>query len=81
MITEILTTKFEVPAEEVTRGTVFDDLAMDSLALLEMSLLLEKRLGVSIEEGTLTSEQTIEEATEAIEALGASADPARSTAA
>ncbi|MFF4040827.1 phosphopantetheine-binding protein [Streptomyces sp. NPDC001816] len=73
MIIEILTGKFDIPAEDVSRTTVFDDLAVDSLALLEMSLLLEKRLGVSIAEGVLTSQQSIDEAAHAVEALGAPA--------
>ncbi|AKZ56974.1 Acyl carrier protein [Streptomyces ambofaciens ATCC 23877] len=73
MIIEILTGKFEIPQEEVARSTVFEDLAVDSLALLEMSLLLEKRLGVSIAEGVLTSQQSIDEAARAVEALGAPA--------
>lgn len=71
MIIEILTGKFEIPAEEVALGTVFEDLAVDSLALLEMSLILEKRLGVSIEEGVLTSQQTVDEAARVVESLGA----------
>ncbi|MFG1666265.1 phosphopantetheine-binding protein [Streptomyces sp. Y7] len=73
MIIEILTGKFEIPQEEVAQSTVFEDLAVDSLALLEMSLLLEKRLGVSIAEGVLTSQQSIDEAARAVEALGAPA--------
>ncbi|CAL9304272.1 MULTISPECIES: phosphopantetheine-binding protein [Streptomyces] len=73
MIIEILTGKFEIPQEEVARSTVFEDLAVDSLALLEMSLLLEKRLGVSIAEGVLTSQQSIDEAARAVEALSAPA--------
>ncbi|MFD8009705.1 acyl carrier protein [Streptomyces sp. NPDC058955] len=71
MIIEILTGKFEVPEEEVTQGTVLEDIAVDSLALLEMALILEKRLGVSIEEGVLRSQQTIDEAARAVEGLGA----------
>ncbi|MFD9269750.1 acyl carrier protein [Streptomyces goshikiensis] len=73
MIIEILTGKFEIPAEEVSQGTVFEELAVDSLALLEMSLILEKRLGVSIEEGVLTGRQTIEEAARVVEGLNAPA--------
>jgi acyl carrier protein len=73
MIIDILTGKFEIPAEEVSRGTVFEDLAVDSLALLEMSLILEKRLGVSIEEGVLTAQQSIDEAARVVESLGATA--------
>ena len=70
---EILTGKCEIPQEEVAQGTVFEDLAVDSLALLEMSLLLEKRLGVSIAEGVLNAQQTIDEAARAVEARGAPA--------
>lgn len=78
MIIEILTGKFEIPAEDVSQGTVFEDLSVDSLALLEMSLILEKRLGVPIAEGVLSAEQTIDEAARAVERLGArtAADPA-----
>jgi acyl carrier protein len=80
MIIEILTGKFEIPQEDVSQGTVFEDLAVDSLALLEMSLILEKRLGVSIEEGVLTAQQSIDEAAHVVESLGATAS-AGSTAA
>ncbi|MEY9992956.1 acyl carrier protein [Streptomyces sp. V4I8] len=73
MIVEILTGKFDIPQEEVAQSTVFEDLAVDSLALLEVSLLLEKRLGVSIAEGVLNAQQSVDEAARAVEALGAPA--------
>ncbi|MGW5782402.1 phosphopantetheine-binding protein [Streptomyces sp. NPDC003757] len=69
MIIEILTGKFDVPSEEVTPSTVLEDVEVDSLALLELSLLLEKRLGISINEGTLSSAQTVEEAAHVIARL------------
>ncbi|MYR03356.1 MULTISPECIES: phosphopantetheine-binding protein [unclassified Streptomyces] len=69
MIIDILTGKFEVPSEEVTPGTVLEDVEVDSLALLELSLILEKRLGISIDEGTLRSTQTVEEAADVIACL------------
>ena len=47
--------------------------AKDSLALLEMSLLQQKRLGVSIAEGVLNAQQSVDEAARAVEALGAPA--------
>ncbi|MFK0201150.1 acyl carrier protein [Streptomyces lavendulae] len=72
MIIEILTGKFEIPAEEVSQGTHFEELSVDSLALLEMSLILENRLGVSIEEGVLRAQQTIDEAARVVEGLAAS---------
>ncbi|MET9363223.1 acyl carrier protein [Streptomyces sp. NPDC006632] len=72
-IVQILTEKFEIPAEDATPQTVFDDLGVDSLALLEMSLILEKRLGISIAEGVLESGQTIQQAAGALDVLGAAA--------
>ncbi|MEU2656380.1 acyl carrier protein [Streptomyces sp. NPDC007325] len=69
MIIEILTGKFDVPAEDVTQTTVLEDVEVDSLALLEISLILEKRLGVSIEEGVLNSRQTVEQAADVIARL------------
>lgn len=69
MIIEILTGKFDVPAEDVTQATVLEDVEVDSLALLEISLILEKRLGVSIEEGVLNSRQTVEQAADVIARL------------
>jgi acyl carrier protein len=76
MIIEILTGKFDVPSEEVTPGTVLEDVEVDSLALLELSLLLEKRLGISIDEGTLSSAQTVEEAADVITRLDGTAPAA-----
>ncbi|MFG2919332.1 acyl carrier protein [Kitasatospora sp. NPDC048298] len=73
MIIEILTTKYQVPAEEVSPEVAFDELAVDSLTLLEMSLILEKRLGVAIQEGALEAGQTVGEAAEMISSLGAAA--------
>uniref|UniRef100_A0AAU2JP48 Acyl carrier protein n=1 Tax=Streptomyces sp. NBC_00049 TaxID=2903617 RepID=A0AAU2JP48_9ACTN len=69
LIAEILTEKFEVPAEDVTPDRILEDLAVDSLALLEMSLILEKRLGVSIAEGVIHSRQTVGEAAEVVGSL------------
>ncbi|MFE4973489.1 acyl carrier protein [Kitasatospora sp. NPDC056651] len=71
MIIEILTTKYQVPADEVSPEVVFDELSVDSLTLLEMSLILEKRLGISISEGVLDAGQTVGEAAETISSLGA----------
>lgn len=68
-ILEILLTKYDVPADELSESTVFEDVAIDSLALLEMALMLEKRLGIPIAEGTLGGHQTIAQAGAAVGAL------------
>ncbi len=69
LIIEILADKFGIAPEDVSPSTLFDDLAVDSLALLEMALVLEKRLGVAIPEGMLKGQQSIEEAAQAVDAL------------
>ncbi|GAA0950268.1 hypothetical protein GCM10009554_49930 [Kribbella koreensis] len=68
-ILDILITKYDVPADELTESTVFEDVAIDSLALLEMALMLEKKLGIPIAEGTLGGHQTIAQAGAAVGAL------------
>lgn len=71
MIAEILTGKFDVLPEDVTNEAVLEDLDLDSLALVELSLILEQRLGISIGDGTLNSRQTIDQAAGAIGSLTA----------
>ncbi|NEA35920.1 phosphopantetheine-binding protein [Streptomyces sp. SID13031] len=72
-IIEILITKYDVPADEVSESTIFEDIAIDSLALLELALMLEKQLGVLIAEGVLGGHQTIAQAGAAVGALLAQA--------
>jgi acyl carrier protein len=71
MIAEILTGRFDVLPEDVTNEAVLEDLDLDSLALVELSLILEQRLGISIGDGTLNSRQTIDQAAGAIDSLTA----------
>ncbi|MBG0716540.1 hypothetical protein G3N18_00300 [Microbacterium sp. 2C] len=64
----ILTDKFGVPAEETTNGAVtLDELGLDSLALVELLLDLQKKLHVSIEQGIILPEHTLDETVALIE--------------
>ncbi|MGO2092072.1 MAG: phosphopantetheine-binding protein [Microbacterium gubbeenense] len=64
----ILTDKFGVPAEETTNGAVtLDELGLDSLALVELLLDLQKRLHVSIEQGIILPEHALDETVALIE--------------
>ncbi|MGP5390288.1 acyl carrier protein [Glutamicibacter arilaitensis] len=64
----ILTDKFGVPADETTNGGVtLDELGLDSLALVEMLLDLKKKLDVSIEQGVILPEHTLDETVALIE--------------
>jgi acyl carrier protein len=58
----ILTDKFGVPTDETENGAAtLDGLGLDSLALVELLLDLQKSLNVSIEQGIILPEHTIDE--------------------
>ncbi|MFV0372553.1 MULTISPECIES: phosphopantetheine-binding protein [Micrococcales] len=58
----ILTDKFGVPADETANGAAtLDELGLDSLALVELLLDLQKKLDVSIEQGVILPEHTLDD--------------------
>ncbi|MBD2784463.1 hypothetical protein ID858_12235 [Xenorhabdus sp. DI] len=60
-IKTLLTDKYYVPAEKVFHNIIYDDLELDSLVLLEISVLLEKEFSLSIPDGLVSSSMSIEE--------------------
>ncbi|MEU9362958.1 phosphopantetheine-binding protein [Streptomyces sp. NPDC048301] len=71
-LVDTLTSKFDLPLDQATPQTSLGESAVDSLALLELSLILEEQLGFSIPEGALHTSQSLQEAAEALETLHAS---------
>lgn len=65
-IKELLVDKYYVTAEKVTGSVVYDDLELDSLVLLEISVTLEKEFGLKISDGLVSSEMTIEHSVKTI---------------
>lgn len=57
----LLEEKFGIDPQLIAEETVLDSLDLDSLALVELFLLIQKRLGVVIEIGDVTSEDTVGE--------------------
>jgi acyl carrier protein len=49
---EILTTQFEVQPDEIRPDVTFEDLELDSLFMVELSLIVQKELGVQIADNT-----------------------------
>ncbi|SFW70683.1 phosphopantetheine-binding protein [Amycolatopsis australiensis] len=66
-IRTLLVEKLRVKPEALASDVTFEDLSFDSLVLIELSLLLEKRFGVRLAEGELTGEHTIAGAAELVE--------------
>ncbi|MER8187621.1 acyl carrier protein [Kitasatospora sp. NPDC094015] len=56
---EILVSKLKVSPEQVTPEATKEDVELDSLAVVELSLVLEKELGVEISDDELLDAETI----------------------
>jgi acyl carrier protein len=55
----LLVASFGVAAKEVREGVTFAALDVDSLALVEFALMVQKEFGVEIDEDELTAELTV----------------------
>jgi len=63
----LLVASFGVAATEVEEDVTFAALDVDSLALVEFSLMVEKEFGVPIDEDELTAEYTVRDVVDLIE--------------
>lgn len=50
-----------------TEDTAFDSVGLDSLAMLEVALAIEKDLGVSVDEGQVAETRTVGELVELVQ--------------
>lgn len=60
-IVDLLVNKYFVDNESVSGSSVYDDLELDSLVLLEISVSLEKDFDLTIPDGLVTSDMTIDQ--------------------
>jgi acyl carrier protein len=65
-LVDLLVTRFEVDRAEIKPGITFEDLDMDSLFMVELLLVVQTDLGISIDEDTASPRDTIERAAELI---------------
>lgn len=70
-IATVLTTTLGRPAESVAPDTALDDLHLDSLALVELSVSLTERLGVQI--AGVDRSQTLAELSDQVDRMVAAA--------
>lgn len=56
---EILVNKLKVTPEQITLKATLEDIELDSLAVVELSLVLETELGVSISDDELLEAETV----------------------
>ncbi len=58
----ILTEDFDIPADEISRDATFEDLGMDSLDVVDLTLAVEERTGVKLEDEELEDVKTVGDA-------------------
>ena len=59
---ELLSEEFGVEAEEVTPDATFEALGLDSLDVVELTLVLEEKTGVKLEDEELEDVRTVQDA-------------------
>jgi acyl carrier protein len=64
----ILTETFGVPAGDVSADATFEALGLDSLDVVELTLVIEEELGVKIEDEELEDVRTVGDAAAKVEA-------------
>lgn len=65
-LTEILTGTFGVPEDEISRDASFEALGLDSLDLVELTLVVEQETGVAIPDEALEDIETVGDAADRI---------------
>ncbi|MDN3297062.1 phosphopantetheine-binding protein [Streptomyces ficellus] len=67
----ILVERFGVTAEEATPEATFEQLDLDSLALVEFTLTVQSDLSVEVSDTELSPQQTLAEVASLVESKGA----------
>ncbi|WP_166661998.1 acyl carrier protein [Streptomyces sp. BK208] len=66
LLAQILEQKFGVPRDKVALGTNLEEIGLDSLALIEVSLTLGKRLGRQLPTEDMDSSGTVSKLVELV---------------
>jgi len=66
-VTALLVASFGVETQEIQPDVTFAELDVDSLALVEFALMIEKEFGVEVGEDELTGESTVRDVVALIE--------------
>ena len=70
----VLVNYFGIEADEVLPEATFAELDLDSLAIVELALVIEKEFGVAIREDEVTPKATVTDALQLLGAKGITAD-------
>ncbi|MEV4741579.1 acyl carrier protein [Streptomyces sp. NPDC049555] len=62
-LTDVLTSTFRVPAQEVTPEATLDDLGLDSIGVVELFMTLQDTYGVTLDDTHATPDMTVRDVT------------------
>ena len=65
-LTTILTDQFGVPEDEITEDATFEALGLDSLDLVEVTLVIDEELGIRIPDDKLGEIETTSDAVDVL---------------
>ncbi len=65
-LTTILTDQFGVPADEITEDATFEALGLDSLDLVEVTMVIDEELGIRIPDERLGDIETTSDAVDVL---------------
>lgn len=63
----ILTGEFGVPADDLAPDATFEALGLDSLDVVELTLVLEEQTGVKLEDSELEDVRTVQDAIDKVD--------------
>jgi acyl carrier protein len=66
--TEVLSDDFGVPVDDISPDATFEALGLDSLDVVELTLVLEERTGVKLEDEELEDVRTVKDAIDKVAA-------------
>ncbi|GAB1688978.1 acyl carrier protein [Krasilnikovia sp. M28-CT-15] len=67
----LLDERFGVPAADITDEATFEELALDSLILVEFALVVRKEFGIALDSWELEPSFTVKDAAELVDAKAA----------
>lgn len=66
-LVSLLTTKLGIAREEITPDVTFEDLDVDSLALVELTDILDAEFGITLDEGAVAKDSKLTEVASILE--------------
>lgn len=69
-VRDIIARKFQVDPEDITPKSTLKDLELDSLDVVDLSLVVEKELGVAVSDEEMLQAETVEAVVAMVESRG-----------